>query len=70
MPCHKLVHYRWTYSSLLVMQTTVGWGHCFGEVHYARKQMKVLVNNKSELSSSLESKIKIGKLMWLSAPRT
>jgi hypothetical protein len=39
-------------------------------LHYARKQMKVLVNNKSELSSLLKSKIKIGKLMWQSAPRT
>ena len=33
-------------------------------LHYAREQMKVLVNNKSELSSLLKSKIKIGKLMW------
>jgi hypothetical protein len=39
-------------------------------LHYARKQMKVLVNNKSELCSSLESDIEIGKLMWYSAPRT
>jgi hypothetical protein len=35
---------------------------CASTVHYARKQMKVLVNNKSEPSSSLKSKIKIGKL--------
>jgi hypothetical protein len=33
-------------------------------VHYARKQMKVLVNNKSELSNSEKSEIKVGKLMW------